>query len=616
MLSVYKYLLNHYLNWYVDHNPNEYIGRQVYQNSAGLWRLTFEEKRSILLRHLRGVDIDSNAVEVTQFSLLLKLIEDESEHTLNDFVIAKKMPALPLLSEIIRCGNSLVCATEWQAAYGQMSEALLEKVNPFTWADEFPAEMANGGFHVIVGNPPYIRIQKMVAYSPEETSYYRCEGSPYTTGCQDNFDKYALFIERSLSLVRPDGRFGVIIPHKFMSIHAGLALRALLTTDQILEEIVHFGTKQVFGSGISNYTCIVIMDRAGTENVKLEQPGLLEAWRYGQEGSVTVIPSKELGADPWDFSDEETRKLFSRVRDQFQMRLSDVADIKVGVQTSADDIYIIKEMSSDAATVIFRWNNQDWRIERSILRACLHDVTIFPYTRPVPNAWAIFPYEFVVLENNKVRARLIQPDEMTLRYPLCWNYFCARREELEQRNIVGGPAAERQWYQYGRSQSLTEFEQPKIIFPVLSKEARYAYDEANSLFTGGGNGPYYMVRARDSEKISTLYLLAILNHPLSEALVRTHTSPFRGGYYSHGKQFIENLPVPFPKKEQHAEIAAKASELIVSHNELSLASTPYARMRKQREVKLFRNKLDESVSALFSLSIADIDIIKSVPIPN
>src|SRR5690606_28299176 len=131
-------------------------------------------------------------------------------------------------------------------ARGALPVRLLEKVNPFSWADEFPVETARGGFDVIVGNPPYIRIQNMQAYSPEEVAFYQSATSPYTTARQDNFDKYALFIERSLSLVRPDGRLGFIIPHKFMTIQAGRALRRLLTAGRVLEEIVHFGVQQVF----------------------------------------------------------------------------------------------------------------------------------------------------------------------------------------------------------------------------------------------------------------------------------------------------------------------------------------------------------------------------------
>lgn len=616
LLSAYEYLLGHYLSWYVADGTAKYAGRQIYDAGAGLWRLTFEEKRRILLAHLRGVDIDENAVEVAQFSLLLKLIEGESEAALTEYVSTRKHAALPPLGDTIRCGNSLVSTAEWTTVCGAMPAALREKVKPFTWAAEFPAEIAAGGFNVIVGNPPYIRIQNMVAYSREEVAFYQREGSPYTTARQDNFDKYALFIERSLALVRPDGRVGVIVPHKFMSIQAGRALRALLIAGHVLEQVVHFGVKQVFGRGTSNYTCILIMDRGGADPVELERAGLLEEWRYGQPGKITRIPAVELGDESWEFAEEEVRTLFGRIRDQFPARLSEVAEIEVGVQTSADGIYIFREAASNADTVTLRWNNRDWRIERAILRPCLQDVRLYPYAHPEPNAWIIFPYELAANGNGKTRARLIQPDEMAAHYPGCWDYLCTRREALEKRNIVGGAAAERQWYQYGRSQSLTKFDRPKIILRVLSLEPRYAYDEANTLFTGGGNGPYYMVRAREDAEVSTLYLLAILNHPLSEAIVRTNTSTFLGGYYSHGKQFIENLPIPVPEEAQRDIVESKTAELIVAIDDLAAARTPRARMRKEREVNELRSELDRMVSAVFGLSAADMTTIDAVPVPS
>ena len=67
----------------------------------------------------------------------------------------------------------------------------------------------------------------------------------------------------------------------------------------------------------------------------------------------------------------------------------------------------------------------------------------------------IYPYELVPDEQGE-RARLYQPEEMANDFPGCWEYLKARRQELEQRNITGGLAAERQWYQFGRSQSLNQ----------------------------------------------------------------------------------------------------------------------------------------------------------------
>ncbi|HFD86441.1 MAG TPA: hypothetical protein ENJ35_02065, partial [Gammaproteobacteria bacterium] len=93
LLSAYGLLLDYYLNWYLANDRSDHVGVRIYEAVAGQWRLTFEEKRRILLTHLRGVDIDSNAVEVAQFSLLLKLIEDETAAALEEFVDRQKIPA-------------------------------------------------------------------------------------------------------------------------------------------------------------------------------------------------------------------------------------------------------------------------------------------------------------------------------------------------------------------------------------------------------------------------------------------------------------------------------------------------------------------------------------------
>lgn len=615
LLSVYEFILDHHLNWYLTNNRREHIGRTIYEASAGQWRLTFEEKRRILLAVIRGVDIDANAVEVARFSLLLKLIEDETGIGLRDYVTQKRTPALPNLDNTIRSGNSLVSQAEWTTACGAMSAVLVGRVNPFTWLAEFPAEMGNGGFDVIVGNPPYIRIQNMAAYSPEEVMFYQHPASPYSTARQDNFDKYALFVERALALLRPEGRLGLITPHKFMTTQAGRALRRLISAGRLLEEVVHFGVNQVFGRNVSNYTCILVIDKRGRDAVRVTQVATLGAWRYGEPAAVIEIPSASLGEDTWQFANAQTRAIFERVRIDFPVQLGQIAEIFVGVQTSADPIYIFRSVGEDARTAALHWDGRNWPIEKDILRPCLHDVPLFSYTRPKSNAWMIFPYE-LIKGRNRVEARLVQPAEMKRRYPNCFAYLNARRAELETRHVSGGRDGERQFYQFGRSQSLTKFDSPKIILPILSIEARYAYDDNNIVVTGGGNGPYYMIRPRSDSESSSYYLLAVLNHPLSEALVRTNTSTFRGGYYSHGKQFIENLPIPTASAEGRAVIEGMVSQMIAAGDAILAARTPHQKTLLDRQANELRIQIEESITNLFGLSPADMEVVRSVPIPG
>lgn len=614
LLSAFELLGDHYLTWYLNNDPTTHVGRTVYEAVAGQWLLTFDEKRRILLEHIRGVDIDANAVEVARFSLLLKLIEDESANDLRDYVARARVPALPPLEGGITSGNSLLSTGEWTRFQASMTAALRQRLNPLAWDEEFPTEMSSGGFDAIVGNPPYIRIQNMASYSPEEVAYYQHAASPFTTARRDNFDKYALFIERSLTLVKPQGRIGVIVPHKFMSIHAGRALRALLTEGKFLDQIVHFGVKQVFGPGTSNYTCILIMERRGTDQVRLEQPGSLQRWRYGEPGTTNVIPITELTGDPWRFATAETQALFARVRDAGHPPLDSVAEILVGVQTSADAVYIVHPIREDAETVTLEWQGREWSFEREVLRPCLHDVSLPAYARPIPNAWLIFPYELQVNAQGRLQAHLIQPDTFQARFPHCWAYLSARRGQLEGRNIIGGSAAERQWYQFGRSQSLTKFDTPKIILPVLSLEPRYSYDDRNIFITAGGNGPYYMIRPRPG--LSMYYLLAVLHHPLIEGFIRTNTSPFRGGYYSHGKQFIRDLPIPLPSQTLAERIEDAVQTLVQRLDELRDSRVPAERLAIQRHCLDLRMQVEELVSLAFGLSLADVEVARAVPIPE
>ncbi len=615
LLSAYEFILDHHLSWYMANNRVNHIGRTIYETTAGQWWLTYEEKRRILLAHIRGVDIDTNAVEVARFSLLLKLIENETAIGLRDYVNQRETPALPSLNDTVRSGNSLVTQSEWTDVCGPMPIELNDKVNPFTWTEEFPTEMNRGGFDVIVANPPYIRIQNMTVYSPEEVAFYKSPDSPYSTARQDNFDKYALFIERALTLLRPDGRLGVITPHKFMTTHAGRALRRLISATRLLEEVVHFGIKQVFGRNIANYTCILVLDRRGRNFVRVVRPGPLEAWRYGEPGNTTEIAAATLGEANWLFADADTSALFERVRAAFPDRLEQLAEIFVGVQTSADDIYIFVATGETASTATLHWNGRDWPIEKELLRPCLHDVQLFAYARPQPNAWMIFPYEIVSTETRTV-ARLIQPADMLRRFPGCLAYLEARRDELNDRNIVGGSARDRQFYQFGRSQSLTKFDSPKIILPILSVEPRYAYDDANIIVTGGGNGPYYMICPRSGVAISNYYLMAVLNHPLSEAFVRTNTSPFRGGYYSHGKQFIKDIPIPVPSDLDRTAIDALVAQMIDALDAVATARTPHQRVVCERQANEIRTQIESRVTSLFNLSAADMDVVRAVPVPD
>lgn len=611
LLSVYDYLINHYLNYYILDLKNSVKNNKIYESYNQEWKLSYIEKRRILTTHIRGVDIDHNAIEVAKFSLLLKLIEDETQENLRSFVSIFSTPALPELDDYILSGNSLVSYLELSNFNDNYDLKTIEQINPFDFKSSFPQEFSgkDPGFDVIVGNPPYIRIQKMKLYSPKEVEFYQSNYSPYSTSKKNNFDKYYLFTERSIQLTNSEGRLGFIIPNKFITTTAGESLRNLFLKNQILEEILDFGISQVFGTQAQNYTCLVYLNKPGCDLVKVNKILTLNNWRYHDIKSTLLLNHSSLSNSSWSFPDTDIHTIFKSVENEKYKKLIDVSDIFVALQTSKDYIYIFESIEETSDTLVLEWNNQKWHIEKSIVKPCMHDLVLSPYTNTSYNKWLIFPY-FFINEKNKNKAKLIQPDEMISKYPLCYKYLLARKEELETRSISGGPKAERQFYQFGRSQSLTKFNQPKITFSVLTKEAKYTYDDQDIMMTGGGNGPYYNLRA-STEEISNYFLLALLHHPLLEALIKSQASTVGGGYYSHSKQFMENLPIPDLSTELKIKVDSLVLEVLKNQNQLREIKLPHKQNIMKRLVQSNILQIERIFTDAFKLSNDEVEILKN-----
>lgn len=211
LIVAYQFMLDWYRDYYAGNEPESWArGRlpRIYQDERGGWRLTTSERKRILLDHIFGVDIDSQAVEVTKLSLLLKVLEGENRETLQLVLRVSNERALPDLDDNIKCGNSLV-GTDVLDLLPDLDEETIARINPFDWDTEFPDVNQAGGFDLVVGNPPYVYRNATEAVLPP---YY---GETYET-VQGNFDLYKFFLERGLSLARGGGRLGFIVSASFL----------------------------------------------------------------------------------------------------------------------------------------------------------------------------------------------------------------------------------------------------------------------------------------------------------------------------------------------------------------------------------------------------------------
>ncbi|MHB8777359.1 MAG: Eco57I restriction-modification methylase domain-containing protein, partial [Anaerolineales bacterium] len=405
LLGAYQYLLDWHLTWYMNNDFEKWSkGRSaVLIQSKDGWKLTIEKKKEILLNNIYGVDIDPQAVEVTKLSLLLKVIEDPGQLSYLDERI------LPDLGRNIQCGNSLIGPDYWE---GQLfvDEEERARVNAFDWKAAFPevfdplrpsdtspksagektlrqnssADLgeAGRGFDAVVGNPPYIRIQAMREWASEQVEYY---AKKYKAASKGNYDIYVVFVEKALSLLNAKGKLGFILPHKFFNAQYGEPLRGVIAKGKHLAKVVHFGDQQVFENA-TTYTCLMFLDKAGHDEFEFEKVQDLGAWR-AQTSEVLktsevsgMINASRVTESEWNFSVGKNAGLFEKLS-EFLPKLGDVADIFVGLQTSADDVFIMDlvEEKQNSIRLKSKALNTEWVFEKDLLFPIVSGTDVIRY---------------------------------------------------------------------------------------------------------------------------------------------------------------------------------------------------------------------------------------------
>jgi hypothetical protein len=609
LIGAYEYLLDWHRDRYLEDGPEKYL-KEIYQGPGGQWHLTIDEKRRILLNNIYGVDIDPQAVEVTKLSLLLKVLEGESSDSITRQLALIQERALPDLDNNIKCGNSLIGPEFYDdQELNLFGEEDFYRINVFDWKAAFPS-VFNGdksGFDAVIGNPPYIRIQTLREFAPVEVEHYK---RAYRSAGKGNYDIYVTFIERGLELLNKSGRLGYILPHKFFNAKYGQPVRELISSGKHLSEIVHFGDEQVF-TGATTYTALLFLDKVGNQHFRFVRADDLTEWRTTRDAEEGTVPVERATPDEWNFVVGPGADLFERLR-QMPIKLGDVAHIFVGLQTSADKVYVLEQISEPENGLVSVKDRSDgeWTLELEVLKPFINDVSVFGFERPEARHWLVFPYK---LHDGK--ADLISARKMSLSYPRVWEYL--RSQENTLRSRESGKADHEGWYGYIYKKNLTSFEGPKLVVQVISAWGRYAFDDTGVYFTGGGNGPYYGVRWSNlGEQHSLHYLQALLNSPLLDFYLHNISTTFRGGYWSYGKRFIEQLPIrtiDFSDPEdaaRHEKMVELVERMLALHEKLAEARMERERTVIGHQISATDKQIDWLVYELYELSEKEIEIIE------
>lgn len=292
LIGVYQLLLDWYQQWYLANDPGKWAkGKSPALTAApsGGWLLSTTERKRILLAHIYGVDIDSQAVEVTKLSLLLKVLEGETMHTLQRELISERV--LPDLSENIKCGNSLVASDFYdQSNLVDLDMDSQLRINAFDWASPggFPKIMQAGGFDAVVGNPPYVQLS-MEDFKEETVNAYLKQRFGFSGG---RLNTFAFFIDQARRLVLPSGKISFIVPNTILTQEGYEELRNRLIKSTTIEALIQ-SRGQIFASAVVETVILVLGGQSAREADV--QFGWINGDGTVEEGTST--PQKKLATN-------------------------------------------------------------------------------------------------------------------------------------------------------------------------------------------------------------------------------------------------------------------------------------------------------------------------------
>jgi len=505
--------------------------------------------KSQLRRVIDGLKEDLQRFGLPSDKDLISLRKKENEVAQLRFAFDKKGIAAnkKLLAEVIKL----------KELYEEKQRSIYVKA--FEWRFEFPEVLdENGefiGFDVVIGNPPYVRIQDLQKCSPNEVTFYKTR---YRTAAKGNYDIYALFVEKGLSLLNKNGHFVYILPHRFFNAGYGEQLRKLISEGRHLSEIVHFGHQFIFEEAAA-YTCLLFMEKQGQEQFIFTKVYDVKGWRNHQPGATTTgtILATAATASEWNFSLGDNAALLKRLS-ALPVTLEDAATrIFQGLKTSGDKVFIVEEKvrTNEGRVKIFSPKKQaEYWLEEDLLHPLVKGGDSAAYQLTRTNRLILFPYETVM--NGK--GALINDEVLQERYPLTWAYLVDNKDFLEARE--DGKICDVCWYGYGRSQALDVMMLPKIFTPDLALSPSFSLDDTGDCFFTGGTAGGYGITLNAEYDWS--YILGILNSKLCEWFINQISPQMRAGWLSFESRFIKHIPIQKASEAQETAIVERVEKIL------------------------------------------------------
>jgi len=583
LLGAYSCLLEYHRTWYAEHQQDKSYKNDWYLTSDGELKVRLDKRGDILRNNIFGVDIDHEATEVSIMSLYLKMLDDGFDKGQQDLFFAKGS-ILPDMSENIKCGNSLVGEEFFQE--NATDDILISKIKPFCWKTSFPVVFeTNYGFDVIIGNPPYIRVQEL-----EYTFIDYCKKN-YETAWK-RIDISILFIEKANVLLNITGLIGFITSNQFLATEYGRKCRGFLLSKCNIEKIVDYGDLPVF-QGALTYVSVFILRKGKTTSFDYYR--INRAIKIIQNAPKIKIDAASLGEDVWVLQDESTRKLLKKLNKL--KKLSSVAKSCYGIITGSDQVFIFTEKEI-----------KDHDLEPGIFLPLIRAQDCERNAYLNTDKYVLYPY--VEFEGDTV---LLSEKELSSTYPKTYQYLKINKKLLSARKDSRNLFTEKNcWYSLVRHGQYKNFKQKKIVTPGEVKRNKFCIDVSGAGFSGAR---VFGIILSDSSRIDIETLMVVLNSRLVEFWLHMFAPLKQGGYYSYSSSFLDSIPLPDiiegTNKDENIELNKLSNIIIANNKKIRQNKINSSQAETQLMSAAFIEKrINELVYQLYDLTPDEIKIIE------